>query len=150
MAAGYTAFLFKQCKGRDLWEAPGLFWHLIAQSVTAGAAFFLLFGIAVKVVAVALLLGALTLVVLHALPMNGKGHTDNYIQAKGFIRTFAVAHSAAWFIALWAAFAARSLLMRALEPSFVPALAVVGALILVHLFLYERAFVRAGQLPPLS
>ena len=28
LAAGYTAFLFGQAEGRDLWQSPLLFWHL--------------------------------------------------------------------------------------------------------------------------
>ena len=34
----YTAFLFGQSKGRDLWQSPLLAPHLIVQAVTAGAA----------------------------------------------------------------------------------------------------------------
>lgn len=44
-AAGYTAFLFAQAKGRDLWQSPLFFWHLLAQAVTAGAATLILFGL---------------------------------------------------------------------------------------------------------
>jgi formate-dependent nitrite reductase membrane component NrfD len=43
MAAGtavYTAFLFGQSKGRDLWQSALLAPHLIVQAVTAGAAVF--------------------------------------------------------------------------------------------------------------
>ena len=37
MTAGYTAFLFGQAEGRDLWQSPVLFWHLQAQALMAGA-----------------------------------------------------------------------------------------------------------------
>jgi len=37
-AAAYTAFLFGQCKGRDLWQTPLLPLHLIVQAVLSGAA----------------------------------------------------------------------------------------------------------------
>ena len=36
--AGYTAFLFGQCEGRDLWQTPLLLPVLLAQAVAAGAA----------------------------------------------------------------------------------------------------------------
>ena len=36
--AGYTAFLFAQCEGRDLWQTPLLLPSLLAQAVAAGAA----------------------------------------------------------------------------------------------------------------
>jgi Fe-S-cluster-containing dehydrogenase component/formate-dependent nitrite reductase membrane component NrfD len=38
MAAVYTAFLFGQCEGRDLWQTPLLPVHLIAQAFLCGAA----------------------------------------------------------------------------------------------------------------
>ncbi|MGI8577737.1 MAG: 4Fe-4S dicluster domain-containing protein [Nocardioidaceae bacterium] len=37
MAAGYTAFLFGQAEGRDLWQSRWMFPHLIAQALMAGA-----------------------------------------------------------------------------------------------------------------
>ena len=39
--AVYTAFLFAQAKGRDLWQNPGLPLHLLAQAVLAGASVYL-------------------------------------------------------------------------------------------------------------
>ena len=47
MVAGYTAFLFGQAEGRDLWQSPVLFWHLIAQAVMVGAGALLLIGFVV-------------------------------------------------------------------------------------------------------
>jgi Fe-S-cluster-containing dehydrogenase component/formate-dependent nitrite reductase membrane component NrfD len=38
LAAVYTAFLFGQAEGRDLWQSPLLAWHMLAQAVMAGAA----------------------------------------------------------------------------------------------------------------
>ncbi len=37
-AAVYTAFLFRQCRGRDLWQTPLLPLHLLAQCVVASSA----------------------------------------------------------------------------------------------------------------
>ena len=34
--AGYTAFLFGQAEGRDLWQSPMLLWHMLAGAFTAG------------------------------------------------------------------------------------------------------------------
>jgi formate-dependent nitrite reductase membrane component NrfD len=36
-AAVYTAFLFGQCKGRDLWQTPLLPLHLMVQALLSGA-----------------------------------------------------------------------------------------------------------------
>ena len=41
-AAVYTAFLFKQCEGRDLWQTPLLAPHLIIQTLLCGAAVYTL------------------------------------------------------------------------------------------------------------
>jgi len=42
LSAVYTAFLFAQAEGRDLWQSPLLSWHLFVQGLTAGAATLLL------------------------------------------------------------------------------------------------------------
>lgn len=34
--AGYTAFLFGQAEGRDLWQSPTLLWHMLAGAFTLG------------------------------------------------------------------------------------------------------------------
>lgn len=36
-SAVYSAFLFAQAKGRDLWQGPMFFWHLLVHAVIAGA-----------------------------------------------------------------------------------------------------------------
>ena len=38
MAAMYTAFLFGQCEGRDLWQTPLLPVHLVVQALMCGSA----------------------------------------------------------------------------------------------------------------
>lgn len=153
LVAGYTAFLFKQCRGRDLWEADGLLWHLLAQSVAAAAAFFLVVGQGGTVASVALALGAAGLVLLHLSSPKRRDLTENYRQAEGFLHEarFAgipIAGTGPWLIAV---FAAVSLAVGlGAVPGAAAVQAVCAAFVLVLLFAYERAFVRAGQLPPLS
>ena len=43
-SAGYSAFLFAQARGRDFWQSPMLFWHLLVKAVVAGAAVLILTG----------------------------------------------------------------------------------------------------------
>lgn len=43
-SAGYSAFLFAQAKGRDLWQSPLFLWHLVFQAFTAGSASLILLG----------------------------------------------------------------------------------------------------------
>ncbi len=72
--AGYTAFLFGQCEGRDLWQTPLLLPILLAQAVAAGAGVLLVlaptFDLAEPIVTTllwALVGGAGALVVLRVL-----------------------------------------------------------------------------------
>jgi formate-dependent nitrite reductase membrane component NrfD len=44
-SACYSAFLFAQAKGRDLWQSPLFLWHLLVQSLVAGSATILIAGI---------------------------------------------------------------------------------------------------------
>jgi hypothetical protein len=148
--AGYTAFLFKQCKGRDLWEAPGLFWHLLAQSVTAGAITFVIVGATGDVTAFALVGGVVMMVILHVLPLKPNA-TDNYRQASAFLSSMkfeviSIVRDGLWLLPVLTAL---TLVFLAIAPG-TPLPAVPSAVVLAYLFLYERAFVRAGQLPPLS
>lgn len=43
-SACYSAFLFAQAKGRDLWQSPLFLWHLLLQAITAGAATLIIIG----------------------------------------------------------------------------------------------------------
>ncbi len=52
-SACYSAFLFAQARGRDLWQSPVFFWHLFVQALIGGAAMLI-------VVALALGLGPAT------------------------------------------------------------------------------------------
>jgi len=46
-AAGYSAFLFAQAKGRDIWQSPIFLWHLLCHALTAGFATVLIAGMVV-------------------------------------------------------------------------------------------------------
>jgi Fe-S-cluster-containing dehydrogenase component len=160
--AGYTAFLFKQCKGRDLWEAPGLFWHLLAQSVTAGAAAYLLTGSSNFVSVVAFVSGGLAMLALYLMPSRNP-KTPNEEQARGFlddarVGTMRVKRGTAVLVPLLSSWAGLAYFTDLSKSSIIDsgdtirsvACALMAAVTLFLLFSYERAFVRAGQLPPLS
>ena len=46
-AAGYTAFLFGQAEGRDLWQSPLFLWHLLVQALLTGGGVLVLSAVAV-------------------------------------------------------------------------------------------------------
>ncbi len=158
LVAGYTAFLFKQCKGRDLWEASGLLWHLVAQSLTAGAALFLVLGVESRATGVALATGVVALGVLHFVPVKKVDRTPNYIQARGFLdgakvgslRVASDGICIIFILGLTAALLCFFSASETLSKGLIPVEICFGIIILVLLFSYERAYVRAGQLPPLS
>lgn len=148
--AGYTAFLFKQCKGRDLWESKWLLPHLIVQAVMLGGALFLAFNPAAwrwwadDIFLLQFLLftslSAHFLLVINEI--QGHHSTDNAQQAVGFLSTVRCGPVLALRISLLC------LVVAALLIWFYPGPSIV--LVLTGLYLYEYAFIRAGQLPPLS
>ncbi|HVT10786.1 MAG TPA: 4Fe-4S dicluster domain-containing protein [Fimbriimonadaceae bacterium] len=156
LVAGYTAFLFKQCKGRDLWEENGLLWHLLAQSLAAGSAFMLLVGQANYVSAGGLAVGGLALTLLGIFAHEGKDATDNLRQARGFLEAARLGpFRVAKHVSLLVCAAGLLALPAATDygdhfPWLRLIAAAAGGVALVVLFAYEKAFVRAGQLPPLS
>ncbi len=143
LAAGYTAYLFGQCKGRDLWESKSLLPHLLVQAALCGGVVTLVLdptpNWVLKAVAAVAIVGHLQFVfreltVAHA--------TDNARQAAGFLRKIRFGRLPALDTSLW--LLAGSLVVVVLAPFWAWAPALAG------LYLYEHAFVRAGQLPPLS
>jgi len=138
--AGYTAFLFAQCEGRDLWQSKLLLPHLLAQAVLCGAVVSLPFAPAL----VPLALAASGVHVLLALAERfGRHATDNARQAAAFLGVVRLGDQPAWLAGL-----ILSSLVAVPAILWAPMLAWIP--VLVGLYYYEWAYVRAAQLPPLS
>lgn len=155
LAAAYTAFLFAQCEGRDLWQHTRvLLPHLLVQALLVGGAALLPF-VPDKKLAVALLLLALVHHALSLLERFGHHDTDNARQAAALLTTVPAwrgSRMSAFHLGL-AATTGSSMLACMLVGGGTPAvlpLLVCALLGWAGLFLYEQAYVRAGQLPPLS
>jgi Fe-S-cluster-containing dehydrogenase component len=157
LLAGYTAFLFNQCEGRDLWQSQLLLPHTIVNAVLAGAgalsaaAIFVAAPDAVtRVLAWCLLAGGLASAALGGLDIFGKHQTAQAERAARnlwrdrFARRF-------WLGAL-AATGAPPLLAAVFLAAGggVAIIAIGGLLALAGLWLFEDAWVRAGQSVPLS
>jgi Fe-S-cluster-containing dehydrogenase component len=142
-AAGYTAFLFAQCKGRDLWESPWLLPHLLVQAVMCGAATFAPFTATPRLLGWIIAAAALAHGAIAALERFGKHPTTNGTQGAAFLGTVRFGPLQPWRDGLIIGVAA-----AAIVAIVFPGLAVIP--VLVGLYLYEWAYVRAGQLPPLS
>ena len=154
--AGYTAFLFGQCEGRDLWQTPLLLPILLAQAVVAGAASFALLDLVmdvpeartIQIVFVAAL-GALALLILTELWSKGSRH----VELATLEMTRGKYAGQFWFggvlngIIVPAALLVFALASDTTSPW--PA-ACAAAAALFGLFAYEDAYVRAGQSVPLS
>jgi Fe-S-cluster-containing dehydrogenase component len=141
--AGYTAFLFAQCKGRDLWESGWLLPHLLVQALLCGAVCLLPFApgsIGLQVTAAA---AALVHVGFALLEQRRHHETANARQAAAFLSVVRLGPLRPFRDGVWIGMGLTILCAFLVPPlAFVPALA--------GLTLYEHAFVRAGQLPPLS
>jgi Fe-S-cluster-containing dehydrogenase component/formate-dependent nitrite reductase membrane component NrfD len=67
-SACYSAFLFAQAKGRDLWQSPLFLWHLLVQALVAGSATILIAGILMDTSAQ--ILGPAVLILVTSLTLN--------------------------------------------------------------------------------
>jgi Fe-S-cluster-containing dehydrogenase component/formate-dependent nitrite reductase membrane component NrfD len=153
--AGYTAFLFAQCEGRDLWQSRLLLPHLLAQAGMLGCAVLMPFATGSK--DLSLWFGALLTLhgVLSAREARPHG-TTNARQARAFLKVARVGRlpnpyrlSMFFGTALPAAFVAFANLHHA--KAIAPELSTAAAILAIAgLFLYESVYIRAGQLAPLS
>ncbi|MFI5385749.1 MAG: 4Fe-4S dicluster domain-containing protein [Fimbriimonadales bacterium] len=141
LVAGYTALLFWQCKGRDLWEGRWLLPHLLVQAVMCGC--LALMPLAHRSIGP-------TIVLICAVPTHlvfvwhelHRKETANAFQAARFMDNLQLGPTS--FLSVSAICLLVAVLIGFTAP---PVASLVG---LFGLYLYEHAFVRAGQLPPLS
>ena len=156
--AGYTAFLFGQCEGRDLWQEPLLLPVLVSQAVMAGGAVYSLFDLFLDVpshgaVKWAFLAGLVANAGLVAAELTG-GHSRHVTMALAELRRGGQLKRYREF-AFCTVF---SLVFLGLDVIFGeivfdwsgPVQPLVPLAALYGLFAYEDAYVRAGQSVPLS
>jgi Fe-S-cluster-containing dehydrogenase component/formate-dependent nitrite reductase membrane component NrfD len=153
-AAGYTAFLFAQCEGRDLWQTPLLMPMLLAQAVAAGGAVFAVADLFMDVpqptaVRWALLGGLLAHLVLIAMEVAAHGTRPVELATTAMVRG---PHARQFWMGIAGAVLATALAGLAVADAVgATAMAAIAAgLAVVAVALYEDAFVRAGQSVPLS
>jgi Fe-S-cluster-containing dehydrogenase component/formate-dependent nitrite reductase membrane component NrfD len=156
MMAGYTGFLFGQAEGRDLWQSPLLFWHLLVQALMVGAGAL---AVALPFVDISqggehlvvrtLVIASILHVVMLVLEYKGRHVTRGAAAAAHM-----VAHGR-YATLFWAVAVGGAALTAALAgfawsgDHLLPAL-VAGLVAQVALIVYESIFVRAGQDVPLS
>ncbi len=159
LTAIYTAWLFAQCEGRDLWQnTRRLLPHLFAQALLLGAALFLPFvaaGRSTTILVVLFAAAAVAHFLFGLLEARGEHDTDNARQAASLLQRIPIAPGGtlmAFRTGLTMTNVAAVLVVVAalLGAASAPLTAFAAGLVVAGLFLYEQAFVRAGQLPPLS
>ena len=151
LAAVYTAFLFGQCEGRDLWQTPLLPIHLIVQAFMCGAAVLSFLpgspGGALPVARISLAVSLIAHLAIVAAEFLMPHSTDNSAYAA---RLITHGPFRAWF---WAgAVVVGGILPLVLLAVFGTATGtmVAAVLALAGLLTFEWCFVMAGQSVPNS
>jgi Fe-S-cluster-containing dehydrogenase component/formate-dependent nitrite reductase membrane component NrfD len=154
-SAGYSAFLFAQARGRDFWQSPLLFWHLLVQAMVAGAAIITLigtvFGVTLPLFA---WLGHLLVISLLASLAMILGELFMKHGAEEALRSGELLLSGALSKSFWICVVGLGTLVpigltfwqvSSLIPNVVASL-----LALFGLWMYEHLWIKAGQAVPLS
>ena len=152
LTAVYTAFLFAQAEGRDLWRSRLLSGHLFVQAVFAGAAALAIAGLVAGISAEAtrFLAGTLGVGLLGNLLLTAAEFARPHASAGAAAAARLVTHGryAAHFRGSLAVGVGAPLVLILAGGGTIPVLALAGALSLAGLFLYEWAFVMAPQQVP--
>ncbi|MFV0258675.1 MAG: 4Fe-4S dicluster domain-containing protein [Acidimicrobiales bacterium] len=155
--AGYTAFLFGQCEGRDLWQTPLLLPTLVAQAVTAGGAAYAVADLVIdvptpRVTAWVLIGGVAATAALVAAELSSRSSRTVELALRSMTRGPDAPRF--WWggvvVGLAAPAALAVVALAVGGRGAVAALGAAGALALTGMFFHEDAFVRAGQSVPLS
>ena len=158
-SACYSAFLFAQAKGRDLWQSPLFLWHLAVQAVVAGAAALLLLGITVSdnlSIAHALRWTMIFALGLHFLMMLGEvtlPSPSEEVRHAVRVMTRGALGKQFWFAAIALGTIIPVLLLILSFTNISPLIAAqIAASIsaLLGLLAYEYVWITAGQAAPLS
>jgi formate-dependent nitrite reductase membrane component NrfD len=153
-SAGYSAFLFGQAKGRDLWQSPLLFWHLLIQAFAAGSATLLLTSLLTNVSAdMFLLLGqflAVSLLVIFTIIISDLmlGHGSEELLRAATLLTRGALRKQFWILVVCLGILLPLGLLLLPMPPFSHFGAAVFALI--GLWYYENLWIKAGQSVALS
>ncbi len=152
LTAVYTAYLFAQAKGRDLWQNPLLPPHFLVQSLLAGTAALVLAAAAWEPAALADLLRILSATsLLHLLLIAGEttlthGTAHAHLAARELTRgRYAMLF---WVGAVLVAGAVAAPWLAAMSAPWLGTASAAGAL--VGLLAFEHAYVQAGQAVPLA
>lgn len=154
-SAGYSAFLFAQARGRDFWQSPLLFWHLLVQAIIAGAAMLTLVGVFTGVT-VPMFYWLANLLVISLLVSVGmifaelflKHGADDAVRA-GELLTKGALRKSFWIFVIGLGTILPILVILLPIGSVFPNV-IAAVLALFGLWMYEHLWIKAGQALPLS
>jgi Fe-S-cluster-containing dehydrogenase component len=160
LMAGYTAFLFGQAEGRDLWQSPVLFWHLQAQAVMVGAGILAVAGLFLDLpdAAWTLIIGSFVIATVAHLAIllieyagkhsSRQAATAAHVITSGrYARTFWMGSVVPTVLAAGLGVVAW---LMGVDTTSTVLVALAGLVVQPALLAYESVFVRAGQDMPLS
>jgi len=153
-AAGYTAFLFAQAKGRDLWQSRFFLWQLLVQALIAGSCALILMGfllgsspevfrLLTKILSASLILSLAIMLGEIFLPHA----SEDARRASNLLKRGALSGSF-WGLAIGAGAVLPLLLLWG--PGDVFFLRVAAGLALAGVWAFEDLWIKAGQAVPLS
>ncbi|MFV1962520.1 MAG: ferredoxin, partial [Acidimicrobiia bacterium] len=154
--AGYTAYLFGQAEGRDLWQTPLLLWHMIGGALAVGGGVSLIAAFAyddlsdaVDPFAWVMLIGAAVVGLMSLTELFASHTTTNAVAA--FHHMTKGEYAKEWwigqFLVVVVPIASAALVLGGASAS----IGIIGALAaMAGVFLADDAFVKAGQSVPLS
>ncbi|HEU4343563.1 MAG TPA: 4Fe-4S dicluster domain-containing protein [Candidatus Binatia bacterium] len=155
LSAGYSAFLFAQARGRDFWQSPLLFWHLLVQAIVAGAAMLILtgsvFGLSLGLfysLGNALIVALLLSLAMICGELCVKHGSEEVARAADLLIKGALRRQF-WLFAIGVGVVAPLALL--LWPGASIAFYVIASVLaLTGLWVYEHLWIKAGQAVPLS
>ena len=164
LMAGYTAFLFGQAEGRDLWQSPVLFWHLQAQAVMVGSGALAVVGLfldlsdpAWRLVMAAFVIATVAHLAILLVEYAGQhasrqaATAAHVITSSRYARTFWLGSVVPTLVAAILGAVAWATGAGTVDLAVSGVLvAVAGLIVQPALLAYESVFVRAGQDMPLS
>jgi len=156
LAAVYSAFLFGQAEGRDFWQSPLLFWHLIVGAALAGSASLSFLGAFAGASTQPLLTGVLLGSLLsHFLVLMAEllvPHPNADATKAATLIVWGRFRERFWGHVVGLGIALPVLMLAFYAGDGPPApLAIIAALLALYgLYVYEELWIKAGQAIPLS
>ena len=160
-SAGYSAFLFAQARGRDFWQSPLLFWHLVVKAISAGAAMLILIGSLELVTPYRFVSPQLFFWLIHILAgsllagfamtcgdLFMKHGSEEAIRA-GTLLVSGPLRKSFWILAVGLGIVVPTALILWQANALLPSMA-AAVLALFGLWIYEHLWIKAGQAIPLS